>query len=343
MGNDQDGIEYIIEQMPYLSGLRDTHVRPKEGYDEFKRETLKQFQQSLTDLLGRSSASRLSLIVGHGQLVDEKYLQIFSAIPDEHRAQVRCRRLRYPGSFLNFIILDYAERRARRTVMFGWGRQGNEHEEAVFLSRDERLVEEFDELYGALNNASFSEEVSDLTEFSPDIVKPVASLRQADTLHAFPSFPEASVHEGIGKCKRLRLITTGYNAMRKWEFPIRRALENGARVEILLSHPKCDFVRLRGEGIGSTLSATAQNNREVLQRLKGAGDLTIRLTSEVLSTSHIQLDGFIYFIMFWAHKGSFDGPMLLTHESTATGKSLVEQFEALWRPAQEDDLSGDAP
>jgi hypothetical protein len=343
VGNDQDGIEYVIEQMPYLSVLRDTHVRPKEGYDEFKQETLKQFQQSLTDFLSRNSANRLSLIVGHGQLVDKKYLQIFSAIPDEHQDQVRCRRLRYPGSFLNFIILDYAERRADRTVMFGWGRQGNEHQEAVFLSRDTMLVEEFDELYGALNSATFSEEVRDLTEFSPESGKPIAPLRQADTIHIFSPFPEASVHEEMGRCKRLRLITTGYSSMSKWKFPIGQALENGARVEVILSHPECAFIRLRGESIKSNISAMSQTNREVLRELKDTGDLTVRLTSEVLSTSHIQLDGLIYFTMFWTHKGTFDGPMLLTHESTETGKFLVKQFNELWRLSQEDDLSEDVP
>ncbi len=343
VGNDQAGIEYLIEQMPNLSVLRDTHVRPREGYDKFKPETLKKFQQSLTDFLGRSSENRLNLIVGHGEMVDEKYLQIFSAIPDDQKDQACCRRLRFPGSFLNFIILDYVDEQVQRTIMFGWGRQGNEPREAVFLSQDRKLVEQFEELYGALSNPAISEVIDDLTEFSPERVRQVVSLRQADTLHVFHSFADTSILEEMGRCKRLRFITTGLSAMFKWFSPMRQALENGARVEIILSHPECDFIRLRGAVLGSDISAMGRTNREALRKLNGAGDLNVRLTSEVLSTSYIQLDEMIYFTMFWNYFNTFDGPMLLTHESSETGKFLANQFNELRRMAQEDDLSVDVP
>jgi hypothetical protein len=32
---------------------------------------------------------------------------------------------------------------------------------------------------------------------------------------------------------------------------------------------------------------------------------------------------------FWTHFGSFDGPMLLTHENSETGKFLAKQFNEL--------------
>jgi hypothetical protein len=276
-------------------------------------------------------------------MVDEKYLQIFSTIPDEQQGQVRCRKLRYPGSFLNFIILTYIDNDPPKTVMFGWGRQGNAPQAAIFISRDTRLVSEFEELYDALNNHTFSEEVGDLAEFSPESAKLVESLSQADTLHAFPSLAQTSILSEMGKCKKVRLITTGISEMKRWQSPLRQALKSGASVEIILSHPGSTFVRFRGSVLGSDISSMGKINRQVLRELKEDGNLTVRLTSEVLSTSHIQLDDSIYFSMFWSHQGAFAGPMLMTQVSSKTGKALTDQFDELWRQSQTDDLSGGIP
>jgi hypothetical protein len=345
VGNDEKGMEYVIEQMPELRSFRDTHVRPKEDSPKYyKDESLDQFKRSLKAFLNRKPENEMDpenkLMLIAGQTVEERYITAYNDATEEHKDKIQCYRLRYPGSWLNFIILEYADRGHAKEVLFGWGRQDPHYDEGVFISDDKRLVDEFDALFWALIDPSFSERVSDLGKFFTQRATPVQTSEPTGILQIFPTFAATPVFEEIEKCKgtgdgkvNIRLITPGISEMRLWADSLSEALKNGACVQILRSHPESAFAKTRESVLMQGDYVMGKSNQEILRELKTLGKLEVKLTSEFLSNSYVQLNDLIYFGMFWSYESTFDGPFLLTRADSIIGRSLARQYDRLWRRA----------
>lgn len=150
IGDDAAAIGYEVTQMPHLASLRDTHIRGKPGHKQYKKVTLDPFSNALRAFLKRDRSNRLTVISGN--LVEDKYARRLAAAARARSAQVEWYFVHRSAPLMNFALLEYADGNRPTEVLFGWGRQGWDHAEGVFLSPDEQLVGEFVRFFDALKS-----------------------------------------------------------------------------------------------------------------------------------------------------------------------------------------------
>jgi len=188
----------------------------------------------------------------------------------------------------------------------------------------------------------------DIPEQEASPILPAAAQQGAEkntgVFEIFNSLRDARVLVKIKECKGIiKFSITGLDQTREWNDSLEAALKNGAKVEILLSHPECALVKLRSRAIGSDVTRLARETRDALKRLRSLGNLTVRITSEFAPISYCQLNELIYFGMYWSHVSAGGGRVFLLDAGSDIGKFLTEQYDKLWMKAQLDDLTGDVP
>jgi hypothetical protein len=184
---------------------------------------------------------------------------------------------------------------------------------------------------------------------------PILPTEICDVVRTFESPVAAGLMEKLAQCQhKVKIVVTALSKMGRWETPLIQAIRNGASVEMLLSHPACDFVKVRGTAIRSNLIEMVLDNRKALrdvqltsqQEVDGSnqrGTLTVRLTSDFVSSSYCQLDDVIYFGVFWSRSGAIDGPLFEVRKGSATDAFLARQYDEMWGNAYADELSDTLP
>ncbi|HEY4359684.1 MAG TPA: hypothetical protein VGN17_01885 [Bryobacteraceae bacterium] len=175
-------------------------------------------------------------------------------------------------------------------------------------------------------------------------------------LKVHEQFPYREIEDRIEGCKIFRLSATWFPQLHSWREKFLKALDAGAVVTMILSHPNSPFARMRAEAALGDPTLGRQEiiqNRDALRELRdqfdvespqrnrqeasaSTGKLTVKLTAQAIPLSYIEIDDTVYFSGFWSNRVSTRGFWLSTSSESPLGKFLADQFESI--PAVNDDL-----
>jgi hypothetical protein len=350
MGEDETAIDYLVRQYntsTTLRAIRDTHVRVAEHL-KYAPLVYERLRTAVTAFLNRQTHAHIFEIVG--RRVDGEYVQHLDALVKEHGAErFTFRRLKSEGPLMNFIILEY-EGDDDNEVLFGWGRHAEGSSEAVFRSKDKRLVKEFFNLYQTLvYHPDVSTEVNAqtlLTSLRPNELR----INELDVGGAtvIQKWDQGRFNKFLGEVKRgpegpgleeeadLRIVTTAFINWEDTRSNLQELIAKGIRIKVLFMDPdKPDLVHARF-GIrkdGYTPTKAEQEIREQIGWLtklpdqNGTGTLEVHV-SDIMPSAFTALsrNGIVLGLMP-AEDSFVEGPMI---EAPCKTRSW-ERYDAEWK------------
>ena len=363
-----EDLDYSVD-LDYKDLDYEKAIKLEEAYALIPPDLYDHLTKNMARILGHREIQVLVYLVAHkrnGRLGIEGASNIiklcYDTLPGDPKQKERWRKIkfnRHPGKkvldILRKRLTDYRATVLGANVLITMGEAGRFDIE-IFRKKNGDWVSEETGL----------PEISAPGEPPPPLVAtdPLLPAEKNDVLQTFTSPAEAGLLQKVEQCQgNIKISVTGFAIMGRWSTALTQALRGGAKVEILLSHPECDFVKLRGVAIESNLAAMILANRQKLrdvrqviqqeierERQQGIqrdpeklGNLTVRLTSDLISTNYCQLDGQIYFGVFWSRGSSLDGPFFSVRNGSATGTFLERQYDEIWNSAYADDLLENLP
>jgi hypothetical protein len=172
VGDEEAAVRHLVGRFKQeaLQAIRGTLVRSDEDHGQYAAAIYREIEDSLRDFLRRPE-TYLEEIVGpkaDKKLVDA-YINAAAGIEKDGGDRVGWFRLLDETPILNFVILTYKESGGAQKyeeVLFGGSRYGSETGEAVFRSKDPRVVHEFQDLYDVLRRSSARTEAKGVHERS---------------------------------------------------------------------------------------------------------------------------------------------------------------------------------
>lgn len=155
-----------------------------------------------------------------------------------------------------------------------------------------------------------------------------------EILRTWKVFQVSEIVRRLKECRKtVRICITAWPELDRCSAPLRKALEKGCAVEIMLwdPSPKEAFVTLRGKSITEGkdpdyVRRTIRANHISLEPLLEFSGLTCKHCRGQASVGIFWIDDLIYFIPYWVGAPLTDGPLFLTKETSKIGKYLQEQY-----------------
>jgi len=169
-GDDEAATQYLCSKCygDDLIGIQGTIVRPEDMHSSYSSETYKGIESAIRTLLSRPDTF-IEEVVGSNaerRLVDA-YVSGASEVEKTTPNRVAWFRLNVETPILNSLILTYRQSGTTERVeevFFGGSRHANDSNEAVFKSRDVRIVQEFKDLHMVLRSSSIRVPASNLRD-----------------------------------------------------------------------------------------------------------------------------------------------------------------------------------
>jgi hypothetical protein len=177
VGDRETALRYVIDQCHHqpLKMIRDTHVRTTSPLSPYSNGTYQQIEDGFRKFLERRPDAQLFMVTG--PQTDPKLMERMNSLVNSMgEKQITFYQLKQNTPMLSVLILDFAN--GEQEVLFGWGKLKEEDTDAVFRSKNTKLVAEFMHYFDALAHSPNSKEV------------PASSLLSSSIEIRVPSGPE---------------------------------------------------------------------------------------------------------------------------------------------------------
>lgn len=346
-GDDDAALHYLMSKCHghELLTIQGTFVQSDENHRPYSSETYKSIGESLRIFLSRPETFLEQIVTPKAdrRLIDT-YMDAASDTEKQDPTRIAWHRLADETPILNFRILTYRENggtEKTEEVLFGGSRYASESNEAVFKSRDPRVVQEFKDLYEMLSRSAKRVTSSALRAHlnrGAAIASEIHEKWEQSRLYALMNQIEPANRENENPEGDLRISTSffiDYFGLREDVLlPLR---EKGARIKVLLMDP--DNIPL--------IEARFGLRRDGLDAVRAKPDLLsdIRSLSEFknieLRVSDSMPCGFVVHSKDWAVVGLMPaqssyvtGPMIETAAGTRTWNVLQEDWNVRWSAAK---------
>lgn len=325
LGTNADGMQYLAKHIPYATRIEDTAIRWNITDSLFEENDLNDFKKALTE----SQAKYVSIT---GPVKDSAFMRALKeAFGKRAKDRQECFQLHHTAPIMNFIILKYPTDPTE--VLFGFGIQHGDstlEETAVFRSNNSTLVKEFQRLFKVLQSKKFS---SRINVTAPTFLQTYQD--DCNVLATFTEMPREFIRELIESedCTTIRIGTTCSVEIEPFATMFGHALRRNVTVQILLSHPHCNFLKLRGETTSRNLDKLVRDNLEALRKISPHPGLEVKLTPDAMAVTHTQIDRIIIFSPFWNGRAAAHGHHFIVQATSETGEFLGKQFNKLWTDA----------
>jgi hypothetical protein len=159
-GDDEAATQYVCSKCygDNLIGIQGTLVRLEDMHSCYSSETYKGIVEAMRSLLSRSDTFIEEVV---GSYAEKRMVDAYvSGAADAEKSdpnRVAWYRLNEETPILNFVILTFRQNGTTERfeeVLFGGSRYANDSNEAVFKSRDSRVVQQFKDLHMVLRKSS---------------------------------------------------------------------------------------------------------------------------------------------------------------------------------------------
>jgi len=335
VGKDHAALEYEIQQLPYLTTLRDTHIRLTKDRHKYDDQLLDKFQQGLREFLARHPDNKLLLIAG--PIVEMNYVESVRRAAEGQTHKVQYSRLKQPGPsrpFMNFAILEYADADdQRKEVLFGWGKYDYWPEESVFRSHHSKLVGEFEKLWSALQ--SQADVVPDITALSD----PPKAIDDEATITAWSQDRVYHLLRSAEPGTEVRMLTTLFVDWTVMRPRVIELLEKGVHVKIVMMDPDAsellqarfdrppDYQRRKPE---TDLREQLRQFEEICAGQRHKGVLEVRKSRIMPFGFFVQSGNKIVMGLMPPLTAYHEGPMIELRADSSLGQELAKNWLGYW-------------
>jgi hypothetical protein len=348
VGADEAATQYLCNKChgEELIGIQGTLVRPDDKHSYYLSETYKGIEDSLRMFLSRPD-TYLEEVVGprpDKRLVDA-YVNAAGNLEQVEPARVSWYRINEETPILNFLILTFRENGAAERyeeVLFGGSRYANESNEAVFKSRDPRVVQEFKDLYKVLSRSStkvaaksLQDQVDWGSSSSMSIHEKWVQARLYARLNTTKPAGQESIKDSGGD---LRISTTffiDYFGLR--EDVLLALREKGASVKILLMNPDNPALMqarfgLRKDGLG--FDRAKGDLLSDMHSLEDFPNIEVRVSDSMPCGFVAHSNEWAVVGLMPAHASYVTGPMIETSSNSRLWSMLHEDWKVRWGAAK---------
>lgn len=346
-GDDDAAMHYLMSKChgQELLAIHGILVQADENHRSYSSETYKAIGESIRAFLSRPETFLEEIVAPKAdrRLVDT-YIDAASDTERQDPTRVAWHQLSDETPILNFRILTYRDNGATGKsdeVLFGGSRYAIESNEAVFKSRDPRVVQEFKDLYEMLSKSAKripSSAVRAHFSRGAAIASEIHEKWEQARLYALmnqiePVSTDKELQEGD-----LRICTSffiDYFGLREDALlPLR---QKGARIKILLMNPENDALIEARFGLRCDGLNTARARQDLVSDIRSLAEfknIEVRVSDSMPC-------GFVVHSKDWAIVGLMPaqssyvtGPMVETAAGTRTWNVLREDWNARWTAAK---------
>ena len=347
-GDDEAVTHYLCSKCygDDLIGIQGTIVRPEDIHSCYSSETYKGIEAAIRTLLSRPDTF-IEEVVGYNaerRLVDA----YVSGASDTERStpnRVAWFRLNVETPILNFLLLTFRQSGTTERyeeVFFGGSRYANDSTEAIFKSRDVRIVQEFKDLNMVLRSSSTRVPASSLRDRHDRNSASGVSIQekwvQNNLYSILNNIEPCGEDAGLNTDGDLRILTTffiDYFGLR--EDVLIPLQKKGVKINMLLSNPdnlallQARFA-LRKDGLG--FERAKGDLLSDLRSLSTFSNIEVRVTDSMPC-------GFVAHSKEWAvmglmpsHASYVAGPMIEASANSRLWKMLEEDWNTRWKTAK---------
>jgi len=346
-GDDEAATQYLCSKCygDDLIGIQGTIVRPEDMHSCYSSETYKGIESAICTLLGRPDTFIEEVVSSNAdrRLMDA-YVSGASETEKSTPNRVAWFRLNVDTPILNFFILTYRQSGTTERieeVFFGGSRYANDSNEAVFKSRDVRIVQEFRDLHMVLRGSSERVPASNLRDRLERNNASGISIQdkwEQKNLYSILNKTEPCA-EASGKTDGdLRILTSFFIDYFGLREDVLIPLQNkGVKINMLLMNPDNPALLqsrfgLRKDGLG--FERAQGDLLSDLRSLSAFSNVEVRVTDSMPC-------GFVAHSKDWAvlglmpsHASYVVGPMIESTSNSRLWKMLEEDWNTRWNVAK---------
>jgi len=162
-----------------------------------------------------------------------------------------------------------------------------------------------------------------------------------DSVPVLSSFPLEEFRARLEQARTLRILQTfipGAGHLDRFRTDLRKALDRGCAVKILLCDPRSPICRIREESLDPGIAVKAAVERtfyelgKVLSNVTESmrAGLTVRAYSTLPSSAIYQVDDYFISAPYLHRRLAIDSPQLVASADSEFGRGLESEFEAVW-------------
>ena len=347
-GDDDAAIHYLMSKChgQELIAIKGTMVRTEENHRRYSADTYRAMQEALQAFLSRSETYLEEIISPKAdRRLADAYIDAAQEAEKQDPSRIAWYKLPDETPILNFRILTYRESGGNEKfeeVLFGGSRYASESNEAVFKSRDPRVVQEFKDLYEVLCRSGARVPSSTLrasfirgAAITSTVHDKWEQAKLYKLMNSIQPAPEGADGYEEGDLRISTSFFIDYFGLREDALiPLR---DKKARVKVLLMNPDNPALiearfGLRRDGLDA-VSAKPDLLSDI-RRLSEFGNVEVRVSDSMPC-------GFVVHSKEWAILGLMPaqssyvtGPMIETATGTRMWNVLADDWKLRWAAAK---------
>ena len=345
-GDDEAATQYLCSKCygDDLIGIQGTIVRPEDMHSCYSSETYKGIETAIRALLSRPDTFIEEVVSSNAEkrLLDA-YVSGASEAEKLAPSRVAWFRLSVETPILNFLILTYRQNGTTERieeVFFGGSRHANDSNEAVFKSRDVRIVQEFKDLHIVLRSSSERVPASSLRDRLDRNNASGISIQEKwvqNNLYSILNKTEPCAEAGGETDGDLRILTTffiDYFGLR--EDVLVPLQKKGVKINMLLINPdnpallKSRF-GLRQDGLG--FERAKGDLLSDLRSLSTFSNIEVRVSDSMPCGFVAHSKDLVVLGLMPSHASYVAGPMIEASSNSRLWKMLEEDWNNRWNVA----------
>jgi hypothetical protein len=346
VGDDEGTVQYLRAKCrgADLLAIRGTLVRSDDNHGQYSAETYADIEESLRIFSTRPDTFIEEIV---GPRADRKLVQAYIGgtanleKDEQNRNRVAWFKLQDNTAILSFNILTFRENTGMEKydeVLFGGSRHALESNEAVFRSRDPRVVDEFKNLYEVLKKSSDRVSASSVRE-RPDRGLTIQDKWDMPTLYRLMKRIEPTDVENarVGEAD-LRIVTTFFIDYFGLREEVLLALKSkGVRIQILLMNPANDSLLDARFELRQDDLMTERARRDLLSDLDALSkfsNIEVRLSDSMPCGFVAQCKEWTVVGLMPAQASYVAGPMIEAPTGSHLWDTLHEDWTLRWNAAK---------
>lgn len=352
-GDDEAATQYVCSKCygDNLIGIQGTLVRLEDMHSCYSSETYKGIVEAMRSLLSRSDTFIEEVV---GSYAEKRMVDAYvSGAADAEKSdpnRVAWYRLNEETPILNFVILTFRQNGTTERfeeVLFGGSRYANDSNEAVFKSRDSRVVQQFKDLHMVLRKSSVRVPASGLRDHFERSAASGISIEdkwaQAKLYSILNQTEPSDENASNGTSGDLRILTTffiDYFGLR--EDVLIPLQKKGVKVKVLLMDPDNSALMqarfgLRQDGLG--FERAQGDLLSDLRSLSTFPNIEVRVTDSMPCGFVAHSKERVVLGIMPSHASYVVGPMIESCADSRLWRMLEEDWNIRWNAAKAYSLS----